>query len=291
MTESTDPTVDPAAAPEGTVVDTPTDSAVVTPVEDAPPAEEAPVEPVDSAQTPPVDAAPTDAPVDPAPVEQPSPDASSDPSSGPVADPAGEGTDVQAAPEVDSSTEEPTSTEVQPDSSEPSGGTQVNVQANAEDAAATPVEEQASTEAPDVPDAPVIETPHVDEEFADNMVHVSGTAEPSGATVTVYADSRAIGTASVDDKGDWSLEANLPNAEYVLSASVNDIGKVSERSEGVHIIVNHDAGAPAPEPSSDPDVRFAEFLRAKLLRGYPLRWERITELQAAAEAWIADKGL
>lgn len=268
MTESTDPTVDPAAAPEGTVVDTPTDSAVVTPVEDAPPAEEAPVEPVDSAQTPPVDAAPT---ADPAPADpQPEP---------------------EPEPEVTEPAEEPTSTEVQPDSSEPSGGTQVNVQANAEDAAATPVEEQASTEAPDVPDAPVIETPHVDEEFADNMVHVSGTAEPSGATVTVYADSRAIGTASVDDKGDWSLEANLPNAEYVLSASVNDIGKVSERSEGVHIIVNHDAGAPAPEPSSDPDVRFAEFLRAKLLRGYPLRWERITELQAAAEAWIADKGL
>lgn len=249
------PAADPA--PAGTPVETPTDAAVVTPVEGAP--ADAPVDP---AQTP---------PVDPAPAE-PTP---ADPQPGPT-------------PEV---TEEPTSTEVTPDSSGPSGGTQINVQANAENAAATPAEEQASTETPEVPAAPVIETPHADEEFGDNVVHVSGTAEPSGATVTVYADSREIGTASVDDKGDWSIEANLPNAEYVLSASVNDTGRISERSEGVHIIVNHDAGAPAPEPSSDPDVRFAEFLRANLLRGYPLRWERITELQAATEAWIADKGL
>lgn len=199
----------------------------------------------------------------------------------PEVPPAG-GTDLQVPGPV----EPAPSAEVVPDATAPGGGTQISPQANAETAAAAAPEAGADPVAPAPPEAPVIEVPHADEEFADNLVTVSGTAEPSGAAVIVYADAKAIGTASVDDKGDWSIEANLPNGEYELSASVNDAGRASARGDAVHIVVNHDASAPAAEPSDDPEERFVEFLESRILRGYPLRWSLIQELRQHAQAWV-----
>lgn len=141
------------------------------------------------------------------------------------------------------------------------------------------------------PDAPIIEVPAASAELDESLVQVSGTAEAYGATVIVSADARAIGQASVDSTGNWSLEASLPNGEYDLTAVVNDTGKVSAVSDTVAITVNYDASTPAPAEPTDPDEALAQFLRTRVLRGYPLNWELISELRARVARWLDAKKL
>lgn len=205
-----------------------------------------------------------------------------------AADPATGNTDVQVAQVNPNPDEEPPSPEVTPDSSGTPGGTQVDPQANAETAAATDPEPAADPAAPVAPDAPTIEVPADGETMENNFFTVSGTAEPSGASVVLYVDSRMAGTASVDDKGDWTLEVNLPNAEYNLSASVNDTGRVSARSTDVHVIVNHDTDVVPVEPE-DPADALALFLQQHIVHGYPMRWHLIHELRMKAEAWLESR--
>lgn len=139
------------------------------------------------------------------------------------------------------------------------------------------------------PEAPVIEVPANGQESADSHIVVSGTGEPGGAIVTVYADAQVLGGANIDDTGNWSVEGTLPNAEYVLTAVTSDQGRLSEASEPVTVTVNYpEITPPAPEPT-DPEERLLAFLKEKILGGYPMRWEIIFELRQHSQAWIDSK--
>ncbi|WP_413318264.1 Ig-like domain-containing protein, partial [Agrococcus sp. 1P02AA] len=73
------------------------------------------------------------------------------------------------------------------------------------------------------PDAPVIVSPADGSTIADATPTVTGTGEP-GATVEVLIDGAVVGTAEVDEAGDWSLETTdeLAEGEHIVDATQTD---------------------------------------------------------------------
>nr|WP_184280418.1 Ig-like domain-containing protein [Serratia fonticola] len=74
----------------------------------------------------------------------------------------------------------------------------------------------------------------------DRSPTLSGKGEP-GSTVNVIDNGREIGTATVDDNGNWTFtpEEPLDNGEHTLTTTVTDpAGNTSEPSPGISIVVD-----------------------------------------------------
>ncbi|MBV7693724.1 VCBS repeat-containing protein [Limnobaculum sp. M2-1] len=74
----------------------------------------------------------------------------------------------------------------------------------------------------------------------DNTPTFSGWAEP-GSTVSVLNDGNLIGTAKVDDNGNWSFTPSspLPDSDYQFTTTVTDkAGNTNEASPAVNITVD-----------------------------------------------------
>lgn len=90
-----------------------------------------------------------------------------------------------------------------------------------------PVTVTVDTEAPG---APTITNPEDGSVISDTTPTITGTGE-AGATVTVLLDGVQIGTAPVDDDGNWELpvESELPDGSHVITATqADEAGNVSD---------------------------------------------------------------
>src|SRR5690606_29426313 len=99
---------------------------------------------------------------------------------------------------------------------------------------------------------PAIEVPTDGTSTNDSTPTISGVGEP-GATVTVTtASGMALGTAVVDDDGNWSLDSiELEDGTYTITASqVDAVGNTSEPSAEVTFTV--DTAAPAAPVITSP---------------------------------------
>ncbi|WAC66772.1 Ig-like domain-containing protein [Agrococcus sp. SL85] len=106
------------------------------------------------------------------------------------------------------------------------------------------------------PEAPVIETPADGTVTNDTTPLVTGTGEP-GATVLVVVDGAEVGTAPVDEVGDWSLQLvdALVEGERTIDATQAD--PASNASEAASVVVEIDLtppGAPVIEAPVDGSV-------------------------------------
>ncbi|MBC2526151.1 hypothetical protein HGI67_24850, partial [Clostridium beijerinckii] len=87
--------------------------------------------------------------------------------------------------------------------------------------------------------APVITSPKDGTSTSNNKPTISGTGE-AGDTVTVYDGTTAIGTATVDSNGNWSLTPStaLTNGKHAITAKQQDAaGNVSEASNTVNLTI------------------------------------------------------
>ncbi|MEX0429736.1 Ig-like domain-containing protein, partial [Nocardioides sp. DS6] len=106
-------------------------------------------------------------------------------------------------------------------------------------------------------DAPTISTPESGSSTNDNTPTISGTGDP-GATVTVTTDDGTeLGTAVVDDDGNWSLDSTqLDDDTYTITATQSDAaGNDSLASDPVIFTVDTQApDAPAITAPEDGDT-------------------------------------
>lgn len=77
------------------------------------------------------------------------------------------------------------------------------------------------------PAAPTIVVPAQDSTLTNSIVTVSGTTEPF-ATVTTFLNEDTFGDVSyADEYGNWSIEYELANGEYSITAQQSDLGQNS----------------------------------------------------------------
>jgi hypothetical protein len=140
--------------------------------------------------------------------------------------------------------------------------------------------------------APVIEVPGDGEILDELEVTISGTVDTqAGGTVKVMSTAgRALGTASVEGTGDWSISTTLVNGDYSVYAQATTDGGLSNQSETVAFTVEHDPTLMADKPRT-PDEILAGFLRRRVLKGYQMTWEHSGEVRQAAIDWLEAKGL
>ncbi|MCP2251829.1 Ig-like domain (group 3) [Prauserella aidingensis] len=89
-------------------------------------------------------------------------------------------------------------------------------------------------------DAPVIDTPENGSVTNNNQPEITGTGEP-GATVTVWEDGTAIGTATVDGNGAWrpTPDSPLGDGQHTITATQEDgQGNMSPESNSVIFTVD-----------------------------------------------------
>lgn len=166
------------------------------------------------------------------------------------------------------------------------------------DAPAVSEEPPASTVVPEQPqpepappvsvEAPVIEQPGPGESLEDGSVRFAGTAA-AGANVVIYLDGVTLTSVSTDDTGNWSTEQAIATGPHTTYAVASLNSAVSGGSEIVSFTVSAAQETPAPDEADDPETALAKFLQAKILGGYPMRWDLVFELRQKAEAWLATR--
>lgn len=91
-------------------------------------------------------------------------------------------------------------------------------------------------------DAPVITSPSPDTYTNQSVITVTGASPASGADVRIYNGEEPIGTASVDENGQFTLDVELLPGTNALTAEVVVNGKATDRS--LPVIVTLDQTSP-----------------------------------------------
>ncbi|TWH21175.1 Ig-like domain-containing protein [Prauserella rugosa] len=143
------------------------------------------------------------------------------------------------------------------------------------------------------PDPPVITSPEDGSTIGNNTPEITGTGEP-GATVTIRDGDTELGTATVDENGNWSFtpESPLSDGDHTITATQEDAaGNVSGPSEEVSFTVDTEAPDPPVITSPEDGSTIGNNTPVVEGRGEPgATVEVIVDGESVGEATVDDQG-